>query len=138
MKKRLVLAVIGLALFIAPQARVEPAKNAAEPVKSPEEAVLHKRAEAFVESFNKGDATALAAFFTADGDVVDVEGHHLKGRKAIEGSYKEFFAENKGAKLYVTITSLRVAKPDLALEDGLTEVVFANGGPPSAARYAVV
>jgi uncharacterized protein (TIGR02246 family) len=106
--------------------------------KAKEGTALQKRAEAFVETFNKGDAKAAAAFFVADGDMVDVEGHHLKGRKAIEESYKQFFADSKGAKLYVTITSLRIAKPDLALEDGLTEVVFANGAPPSAARYTVV
>src|SRR5260370_40552726 len=106
--------------------------------KAKEGAALQKRAEAFAETFNKGDARAVAAFFVADGDMVDVEGHHLKGRKAIEESYKQFFAEAKGAKLYVTITGLRIAKPDLALEDGLTEVVFANGAPPSAARYTVV
>jgi hypothetical protein len=68
---------------------------------------------------------------------VDPEGHPLKGRKAIEEAYAELFAHRKGARLTVNITSVRVARPDLAFEDGLTEVAYPQG-PPSAARYSVV
>ena len=106
--------------------------------KAKEEAAIQKSAEAFVAAFNKGDAKALAAFFTEDGDVIDQDGRQIKGRKAIEQVYTKLFANTKGSKLFIKITSLRVASPDLALEDGLTEVVPADGGPPSAARYAVV
>src|SRR5258708_23662779 len=70
-----------------------------------EEAALQKRAEAFVEVFNNGDAKALAAFLTRDGDMVDTEGNHLKGRKAIEEAYQKLFAKTKGAKLFIRITS---------------------------------
>jgi uncharacterized protein (TIGR02246 family) len=111
---------------------------AAEPIdKAKEEAALQKNAEAFVEAFNKGDAKALAAFFTEEGDMIDQEGHQIKGRKAIEETYTKFFNSAKGAKLFITITSVRVARPDLALEDGVTEVRFPDG-PPSAARYTVI
>ena len=104
---------------------------------SKEEAALLKRAEAFVEAFNKADAKTMAGFFTKDGDVVNTEGEHLKGRKAIEEAYQKLFAEVKGAKLFIRITSLRVVNPTLALEDGTTEVVIPDA-PPSAARYTVV
>jgi uncharacterized protein (TIGR02246 family) len=113
--------------------------QAAEPLdKTKEEAALQKNAEAFVEAFNKGDAKAAAAFFTEDGDIIDQDGRQIKGRKAIEKTYTKVFAGAKGAKLFIKITSLRVASPNLALEDGLTEVVPGDGGPPSAARYSVV
>ena len=113
--------------------------SAAEPLDTAkEEAALQKNAEAFVEAFNSGDAKALAAFFTEDADMVDQDGHQIKGRKAIEETYTKLFSENKGAKLFIRISSLRVARPDLALEDGLTEVVPGDGGPPSASRYSVV
>jgi uncharacterized protein (TIGR02246 family) len=125
------LAIPGLALIFTPWARTDSPKN-------PVEEVLQKRAEAFVETFNKGDAKALAAFFTPDADLVDPEGHATKGRKAIEETYRKYFAENKGAKLFIQINSVRVSRPDLALEDGVTEVVPAHGGPPSVARYSVV
>jgi uncharacterized protein (TIGR02246 family) len=130
MKQRFTLATLGVALFCAQAAWAQPSKN-------PEEEVLLKRAEAFVVTFNTGDAKALADFFTTDGDIVDPEGHHIKGRKAIEEVYQKYFAETKGAKLFIHITSVRVVRPDLAFEDGLTEVVRPDG-PPSAARYTVV
>jgi uncharacterized protein (TIGR02246 family) len=136
MKPRISLAIVALAtpilaLILTPWARTDGPKN-------PVEDVLQKRAEAFVEAFNKGDAKALAAFFTPDADLVDPEGHSTKGRKAIEESYKKYFADNKGAKLFIQINAVRVSRPDLALEDGVTEVVPPHGGPPSVARYSVV
>ncbi|MGB6858873.1 MAG: SgcJ/EcaC family oxidoreductase [Terracidiphilus sp.] len=110
-------------------------EKAAETTK--EEAALQKRAEAFVAAFNKADAKALGAFYTANADTVTPEGEHLKGRKAIVEAYQKLFAKTKGARLFIRITSLRLAAPNLALEDGLTEVVLPEG-PPSAARYSVV
>src|SRR5262245_28105986 len=104
---------------------------------SEEEKALRKRAEAFVETFNKGDAKAIAAFFTADCDVVDPEGNQIQGHKAIEETYAKLFAQAKGAKLFLRITNVRVVKPDLALEDGYSEVLPPKGAP-SAARYSVV
>jgi uncharacterized protein (TIGR02246 family) len=130
MKQRFTLATLGVALFCAQAAWAQPAKN-------PEEDVLLKRTEAFVATFNKGDAKALADIFTTDGDLVDPEGQHIKGRKAIEEVYQQYFAATKGAKLFIHITSVRVVRPDLAVEDGLTEVVRPDG-PPSTARYTVM
>jgi uncharacterized protein (TIGR02246 family) len=131
MRVLLLLGVLSVALLWAGPVYPQPPKDA-------EEAALLKRAEAFVATFNKGDAKALAAFFTPDADVVDPEGRHIQGRKAIEESYVQFFSQAKGAKLQIRITSVRVAKPDLAFEDGFTEVFPGQGGPPSAARYSVV
>jgi uncharacterized protein (TIGR02246 family) len=131
MRKLLLPGMMGLVLLVPGSVHPQPPRNA-------EEDALRKRAEAFVETFNKGDAKALAAFFTHDADVVDPEGHHVQGRKAIEESYRKLFAQAKGAKLFIRITAVRVAKPDLAFEDGLTEVVYPEGGPPSSARYSVV
>ena len=103
-----------------------------------EEAAILKNAEAFVEAFHKGDAAALAAFWTADGDYTDQTGRHLKGREAIEKVFKAFFAENKGLKVRIDIESLRFVTPEVALEDGMTSVIPPDGGPPSRARYTIV
>lgn len=125
-------------LLIAAAALLVPCVRAFGQEKNPlEEKALHKRAEAFVATFNKGDAKALAAFFTADGDIVDPEGQHIKGRKAIEDVYRKYFGEVKGARLSIHITSVRLVRPDLAFEDGVTEVLRPDG-PPSAARYTAI
>jgi uncharacterized protein (TIGR02246 family) len=103
-----------------------------------EEAALQKRAEAFVEAFHKGDAKALAAFWAPDGDYTSQAGRHLKGREAIEQAFKGFFADHKGLKLRIESLSLRFLTPDVAVEDGTSEVFSPDGAPPSRARYTIV
>jgi uncharacterized protein (TIGR02246 family) len=105
---------------------------------SKDEAALFKIAQAFVEAFHKGDAKALAAFWTADGDYIDQTGRRLKGRDAIEKSFTGFFAENKGLKLRINVEGVRFLTPDIAIEDGVTETIPPNGAPPSRARYSIV
>ncbi len=103
-----------------------------------DEAAIKKNAEAFITAFDKGDAKAVAAFWTADGDYVDETGRHMKGRDEIEKAFTEFFAENKGLKVEIHTESLRFVTPDVAVEDGVTSVAEPDGGPPSRARYTVV
>jgi uncharacterized protein (TIGR02246 family) len=103
-----------------------------------EAAAIQKQAEAFIEAFHNGDAKALAAFWTADGEYTDQTGRRTQGRDAIEKLFASFFAENKGAKLRITGDSLRFLTPEVAVEDGTTEVFAPAGGPPSRARYSNV
>jgi uncharacterized protein (TIGR02246 family) len=103
-----------------------------------DEAALLENAKGFVEVFHKGDARALAAFWTEDGDYVDQAGRSHKGRDAIEKTFQEYFAENKGLKLRIDIADLRFVTPDVAVEDGMTAVIPPDGGPPSRARYTII
>ncbi|HEY1861905.1 MAG TPA: SgcJ/EcaC family oxidoreductase [Gemmataceae bacterium] len=103
-----------------------------------DKAAIQKNGEAFVEAFQKGDAKAVAAFWTADGDYTDLTGRHFKGRDAIEKAFAELFAENKGLKARIDSVALRFLTPDVAIEDGITEVGSPEGGPPSRARFTIV
>jgi uncharacterized protein (TIGR02246 family) len=106
---------------------------------SPEaEAAIQKLGEAFVEAFQKGDARAVAACWAPDGDLTDENGHQMKGRAAIEKALAELFAQNKGLKMRIESQSLRFLTPDSAIEDGISEVLPPDGGPPSRARYTNV
>jgi len=124
---------LGLVLLLAPAAGAEEPKNSSEAVKA-----LHKRAEEFVEAFNKGDADALGEFWTEDADHVDTVGRERKGRKAIVDAYRKLFAAHKGAKIVIIPRSRRLVTPDCIISDGLTEVTPAGGGAPSAARFTSV
>ena len=110
--------------------------NAAEP--DPQEAAIIKTAEAFVEAFHKGDAKAVAAFWTPDGDYVDDSGRVLKGREAIEKSFAELFTANKGLKVHIDVANIKFPTPDLAIEDGTSAVIDPDGSAPSRARYTNV
>jgi uncharacterized protein (TIGR02246 family) len=97
-----------------------------------------QRAQEFIAAFNSGDAKAVAGFWTPDGDYVDQVGHQFKGRPALEKLYEKVFAERKGAKLVIHVTAARLVTPDVAIEDGTTEVTAADGGPPTVAQFSAV
>ncbi|HTU23478.1 MAG TPA: SgcJ/EcaC family oxidoreductase [Gemmataceae bacterium] len=99
---------------------------------------IAQSAEAFIEAFNKGDAKALAAFWTPDGDYTNQTGHLLKGREAIEKGFQDFFTENKGLTLRIESHSLRFVTAEVAIEDGTSFVLHSEGSPPSRARYTIV
>lgn len=124
-------------LVLVAAGSLHPALAQAPKAVSEDEAALFKNAEAFVAAFHKGDARALAAFWTPNGDYTDQNGRNIKGRQAIEATFKELFDENQGLKLRININSIRFLTPTVAIEDGSTEVLPANG-PPSRARYTVV
>ena len=133
MKSITLLAILSLASF---HQSLLPA-SAADQETSDKEA-LFNNAKAFVDAFEKGDAKAVAGFWAQDGDYVDLTGRHLRGRSSIENAFKDFFAENKGLKLRIDVNSVRFVTPDMAIEDGTTSVIPADGAPPNQARYTNV
>jgi len=128
----LMLPALGIALTILPGHAGEPKGNAKD-----KEAIA-KCAEAFLDAFHKGDAKALAAFWTPNGEFIDQTGKHIKGRKALEKSFAALFAENKGLKVRIDSHSLKFVAPNVAIEDGTTEVFAPDGRPPTKANYAMV
>ena len=65
-------------------------------------------------------------------------GREVKGRAAIEKLYEGVFAQQKGAKLDINVSSTRMIAADVGLEEGITVVTPADGGPASAARFSAV
>jgi uncharacterized protein (TIGR02246 family) len=110
----------------------------ADEPKGEEKAVAKERRAAYIAAYDRGDAKAVAAFWTPDATYVDQEGREYNGREAIEKMYEKAFADNKGAKLAIHVTAIKQVTPDVVLEDGFTEVTPAAGGPPTAARFSAV
>lgn len=104
----------------------------------PQDAAITKTAEAFVEAFQKGDAKALAEFWTADGDYVDETGRVFKGRRAIEKSFAELFSNKKDLKLRIEVAARKFPTPDTAIEDGNSAVIAPDGTAPTRTRYTNV
>jgi uncharacterized protein (TIGR02246 family) len=141
-KSRLPLLVVA-GLAVAALARWQPAHagQGARPGRqaNPEaEQAIQKQAEAFLDAFHKGDAKAVAACWAPDGDYTTQAGRLLQGRDAIEKAFQGFFAEHKGLKLRINSNSLRFLTPDVAVEDGTSEVLGPDGGAPTRARYTNV
>ncbi|MFO0801873.1 MAG: SgcJ/EcaC family oxidoreductase [Gemmataceae bacterium] len=101
----------------------------------PAEEPILKSADAFVQAFNKGDAKALAAFWTEKGTFTDATGDKSVGREAIEKEFAELFAENKGVQLRIEVEDIKFLSPDVAVEEGVSSLLHADGMPPSESRY---
>jgi uncharacterized protein (TIGR02246 family) len=111
---------------------------AAPPDSSPELNAVRATSKAFVKAFNKGDAKAVAALWTKDGDYTDDSGHTFAGREAIEKGYAKFFAENPKARIRVVVDNLRLLSDTAAIEDGRAIEDPLPPGPPAIGKYMAV
>jgi uncharacterized protein (TIGR02246 family) len=102
------------------------------------ESEIRATAVAFVKAFNRGDARAVAALWTADGSAADDSGTIYKGRPAIEGQYAELFKQHPGARMEVAVKSIELPTPTTAIEDGIARVEAERAGPPQISRYTAV
>jgi len=111
MKTRLLPAGLALALIPAFSLHAED--------EAPEMAGLKKAATDFVEAFNKKDAAAVAALFTDNGEITDLNASEItSGRADIQGRYEALFAAPKAPRIAIEVDSVRMVGKDLAIEDG--------------------
>lgn len=122
------------ALAVLPCAAPAAPKSAADSA----EAAIRAAADAFVAAFDRGDAQAIAALWTADGTTADQHGVVFRGRKAIEAEYAGFFKRYPGAKMEIAVESVDFPTPDTAVEDGTTRVTVPQPVPPRAGRYTAL
>jgi uncharacterized protein (TIGR02246 family) len=105
---------------------------------SVEMAAVRKTADAFARAFASGNAKAVAAFWTSNGEYVGADGETLRGRDAIEKSYVEFFKRYPKATVKVDIDKVRMMGLHAALEEGMLRVTLDEGKEPSVSRYSVL
>lgn len=101
-------------------------------------AAIRAGADTFTAAFNQGDAKALAALWTEDGEYVDESGTTYTGRGEIEKVYADFFAENPGQQIKVIVDSLRQLSDCAAIEDGRAMLEPAPPGTPAIGKYLAV
>jgi uncharacterized protein (TIGR02246 family) len=105
---------------------------------APAIAAIRKTAGEFAEAFNKGDAKALAAFWTKEGEYIGPDGETLRGRDAIEKEYVEFFKNHPKAKIAVHVESVRLLGRHTALEEGMLKLLQPGEKEPGTSRYSVL
>jgi uncharacterized protein (TIGR02246 family) len=146
--------IVGLSAVIAQsvQSRSEPSKQAspsggsrqneakARPGadRSADEAAIRANIAQFVKAYNAGDAKAIAALFTPDGEAWDKDGNEAEGREAIAQTFTEMFTTMPKRQIEVKVESLRFIGADLAMETGTTKETPAPGEPPEYDRYTVL
>jgi uncharacterized protein (TIGR02246 family) len=85
---------------------------------SAETAAVRQTSRLFAEAFAKGDAKAMAALWTENGEYDGLDAEPLRGRAALEGAYATFFKNNPKATLDARVDSVRLLGPRAAVEDG--------------------
>ena len=115
----------------APDRADEPAKT-----ESPEIAAIRATAKAFTKAFNDADAQALAELWTDNGEYIGPDGNPLIGPARIEAAYAEFFKTYPAATLELTIDSIRLLGPRIAVEEGISRLRFSDDeSKPSLGHY---
>jgi uncharacterized protein (TIGR02246 family) len=118
-----------------PAAQEEKARPAAD--RSADEAAIRANIDQFVKAYNAGDAKAIAALFTPDGEAWDKDGNEAEGREAVAKTFAKIFEDTPGKKLEVFVDSIKFIGADLAMETGTTKETEPNE-PPEYDRYTVL
>ena len=134
MQRQIVLAILlgGMGYFCTAHAR---AQNAARP--SDDEQAIRKDVDEYSDAYNKGDIDAVGRHWTDDAEYINDEGKATKGRESIVSLFKRGRVAAKGYTFKAAVQSVRVLKPDVALEDG-TVTLTAPDGTPEKNRFTAV
>jgi len=147
--------LVALAAFLANQGRspgqqtqtrtqtseAQPAKpaEAAPETKRPEdEAAIRRTAAEFSKAVEKGDAKAVAGFWTEEGEYIGADGTTIRGRAAIEAEYAKSFVHKEKLKVDIAIDSIRFPSKDTAIEEGYAKRYVGKSDIPSSSRYSVL
>ncbi|HEX6962319.1 MAG TPA: SgcJ/EcaC family oxidoreductase [Lacipirellula sp.] len=103
-----------------------------------ETAAIRDRVEAYVAAYNKHDAAALADLWADDAVYLNHStGESVQGRAGIAAMFEEMFKAGEADQLSVTVDSIRLITPDVAIEDGKAELAPADGEPVPSTYTAV-
>lgn len=125
----IILAVLSASGFLLPLASGQEAETAASASASAaasaaDAAAIRAAATAYREALAKGDAAAIKATWTADGDIVDGWGNLLQAADTAALAGPPAAATDPRPDFRVGETRLRFISRDVAIEDGTVDVVL--------------
>ncbi len=112
------LGVLGVAGHDGP-GKAEKGPASKEEDRAADREAIRKTLRQFLKALGKGDAEAVAAFWTETGEYVDEDGDIIRGRKALAAEYRKFFAKNRGVKATGKAEALRFLGGDTAIAEGV-------------------
>ena len=116
-----------------PQAQAAVAEQSTD-----ETAAIRERVAAYVAAYNQHDAAALAQLWADDAVYLNHNtGEAVEGRPAIARMFDEMFKAGEADQLNVTVGSIRLITPEVAIEDGSAELVSASGEAAPSTYTAV-
>jgi uncharacterized protein (TIGR02246 family) len=124
-----------------PKAHAESAKTAAPADKDrgADREAIRAALKEFAQTFEKGDAKALAGLWTEEGEYVADDGATLHGRAALQEGYAQFFKKNPNVKLEVNIESIHFISHDSAVVEGAARTHKGDkAGEPTSSRISAL
>ncbi len=135
----LILSIAGSTVGIVAEDKVGANKATQAPrPQAPDEGAIRASANAFTSAFDRGDAKAIAALWTADCEYVDETGRVFRGRDAIQKEYASFFSEHPGLKIEISVSSIQIVGEHSAIEDGTAIVRNDAGALVSKGSYTAI
>jgi uncharacterized protein (TIGR02246 family) len=99
-----------------------------------EEQAVRAAANEYLAALAKGDARAIADLWTADGEFIDASGDaHSPGELAAE--MKQAAAADPRPQSKITASKIRFLTPDVAVEDGASEVLWPGADTPLRGHF---
>jgi uncharacterized protein (TIGR02246 family) len=102
-----------------------------------EQASLQAGLQAYVAAYNRGDAKAVADFWSDEGEWISPSGERMKGREAIRKGLEKLFGANRGVHLDVSDVKIRLVTPEVAVEEA-TAIVTGPDRAPDTANYIAI
>jgi uncharacterized protein (TIGR02246 family) len=102
---------------------------------SRDEQGVRAASQRYREALDRGDGQALAALWTADGDIVDEQGNVLEGRTTVAATVP-VAADAARPTFRVNDTKLRFLTDAVAVEDGTVEVSMPGLTRPLKGRFS--
>jgi uncharacterized protein (TIGR02246 family) len=118
-------------------AKEEPVRAGTEAARQNDEKAIRDTSNSFARAFERGDAKAVADFWTEEGEYVDEKGNAVRGREALAKAYAGFFAKREKVSVQSKTHSVRFLGKDTAVEDG-TFSVRAGDAPAATNRFSTL
>ena len=105
-------------------------------------AALHELFDSVTDAWNRADARAFGAAFSADADYITFIGTHYHGRAKIVDAHDALWRRYlRGSRLVGVISDIRFVTPDVAVLTGVGRVRrhrFSGSKPDKAQTYVAV
>jgi uncharacterized protein (TIGR02246 family) len=93
-------------------------KAAKDPKREADKQAIDKLSKDMIQAFDKRDAAAIVANWTADGEFIRNDGDPISGKAAVEKAYAEYFRQLAGKpKLEIQYDNLRFPSADSAVAE---------------------
>jgi uncharacterized protein (TIGR02246 family) len=109
----------------------------AEESANPDKAAVEKAIASYVTAFNKGDAEALSAHWSEQGEFLTSSGEKWQGHKQLAEKFTAYFAGAKDAKLELAGTQVELQSPSVAVETGIARVLVPDQEPEETEYKAI-